>query len=299
MYKSFVAAALAFAISPVFAIPPESFGFPSAPNDTALTVVYNTIGNLTTISEAMLLGPNGTALTHIFARRRANRPSVPAMEPTIAVNTARYRSLSSYNGSYLVLMVDPDASTPQNPSERFILHWMAPNMTASTRTAGPNIPGQVLTNSTPAHVPYARPMPPPTSDPHRYIQYAFQQPDNFTVPTAFSGFSAMNRTSFNLTEFISAAGLSDPAAAMFYFCSNKTGVPGDFEAMAGGTYPGGNGAAVTAGPGPAATTTGAATSGGASSTASAAAGNAAAPVEPATWVLSLLAAVGAFAFYAL
>ena len=65
MYTSIVASALALAISPVLAIPPESFGFPSAPNDTQLTVVYNTDGNLTPINEAMLLGPDGQHLNHI------------------------------------------------------------------------------------------------------------------------------------------------------------------------------------------------------------------------------------------
>ena len=140
-------------------------------------------------------------------------------------------------------MVDPDASTPQQPTRRFILHWMGGNFTADPSTG-------VFSNSTPAVVDYARPMPPPTSDPHRYILYAFQQPAAFAVPEAFSGFSAQNRTNFNLTSFISAAMLMDPAAANYYFVQNKTGTPPDFTASAGGEYPGGNGMAVTQGPGP-------------------------------------------------
>lgn len=41
------------------AIPPESFGFPSAPNDTALTVTYNNNGNATEVAEGILFGAGG------------------------------------------------------------------------------------------------------------------------------------------------------------------------------------------------------------------------------------------------
>lgn len=153
------------------------------------------------------------------------------------------------------MMVDPDASTPQNPTERFILHWLQPNMMPSNSTSM-NFPGKPLMNTSAAAVPYARPMPPPTSDAHRYILYAFEQPSNFTVPAAFSGYSAMNRTRFNLTEFISAANLGSPAAANYFFCSNKTNVPQDFIALPGGAYAGGNGGAITDGPSGPATSTG-------------------------------------------
>lgn len=183
------------------------------------------------------------------------------MMPTVAINTAQYMSLASYNGSYVVMMVDPDARTPQDPNLRFILHWLQPNFMLSRNTTSMNYPGTPLMNTTAAVVPYARPMPPPTSDAHRYILYAFQQPANFMVPSAFSGYSAMNRTNFNLTEFISAANLGTPAAANYFFCNNMTDVPQNFIALPGGTYPGGNGGAITDGPsGPATSTGGAATS---------------------------------------
>ena len=46
-------------LSPVFAIPPESFGFPSAPNDTALSITYQNGNQQVVISEAELLGIDG------------------------------------------------------------------------------------------------------------------------------------------------------------------------------------------------------------------------------------------------
>lgn len=178
-----------------------------------------------------------------------NTPPVPAQAPTVSVNSNMYRSIADYHGSYFLLMVDPDAMMPQNPTARFYLHWAQPNLTANDQG--------VLTNSSPAFVPYARPQPPPSSDPHRYILYAFQQPQNLTsIPPAFAGYSDMNRTSFNVTEFISAANLGQPAAANYFFVENKTGVPPEFTASAGGQYPGGNGAAVTDGPGPMPSATG-------------------------------------------
>ena len=178
------------------------------------------------------------------------------------LDRAMYSSVASYSGQYMVLMVDPDASTPQNPSSRFILHWAQPSAILD--------PSGMIQNTTAPLVPYARPMPPPTSDPHRYIFYALQQPADFSLPPQYSGLNAQNRTRFNLTEFVSAANLGQPAAANYFFCQNKTGTPPDFYAPAGGQFPGGNGGAITAGPGPVITPT--PSSGGAPSATSPAAG---------------------------
>lgn len=43
---------------------------------------------------------------------------------------------------------------------------------------------------------------------------------------------------------MSAAGLSRPAAAEYFYVNRQTQVPGDFVAVAGGEYPGGNGGAI-------------------------------------------------------
>lgn len=52
-------ATLLLATAPALAIPPEDFGFPSAPNDTALTITYNNNGSSTTVTEAELFGYGG------------------------------------------------------------------------------------------------------------------------------------------------------------------------------------------------------------------------------------------------
>lgn len=165
-------------------------------------------------------------------------------------------------------MVDPDASTPENPTRRFILHWLAPNTTQ--RDITDNTPQRGLRSLTPPSgasvadlVPYNPPTPGNTSSAHRYILYAFAQPANFALPAAFANFSGgANRANFNVTGFMAAAGLSRPMAAEYFYVNRQSNVPGNFIALAGGSYPGGNGGAIfenspnAAGNGTGGTTTG-------------------------------------------
>lgn len=231
-------AVIVYAPARVQAIPPPIFGFPDSDNHTELGVTYSFNGNTTTVQEAMLFGGN-----------------VTQAQPQLSVNPALYQSVAAYTGPYLVLMVDPDASTPEDPSRRFILHWLAPNVTqqttTTTTTSGNNSNssngGAVRTLVPPStdFVSYRPPTPPETSSAHRYILYAFAQPANFAMPAAYSSLAGgNNRTNFNLTTFISAAGLGRPAAAEYFYVSRQTQVPGTFVARAGATYPGGNGGAI-------------------------------------------------------
>ncbi|EME39987.1 hypothetical protein DOTSEDRAFT_47469 [Dothistroma septosporum NZE10] len=225
---------LALAIAPAVAIPPPSFGFPEAPNDTALTVRFQDGAQTTLVQEAALYGIN-----------------VTANEPSLSLNTGEYRSLADYNGSYTIIMVDPDASYPENPTSRFILHWLQPNTSRANASSSmgetTSTTSVSLTNVTAPRVPFRRPSPPTNSSAHRYIIYAFQQPMNFTIPSQWSGLSDGNRTRFNLTNFIRDTNLGTPAAANYFYVSNQTNVPANFTASPGGQYPGGDGSAVTSG----------------------------------------------------
>jgi phosphatidylethanolamine-binding protein len=148
-------------------------------------------------------------------------------------------------------MADPDARYPENPTLRWILHWLQTDLA----TAPQGEDGTTrLVNSTAAIAPYRGPAPPTNSSAHRYILYAFRQPDNFVIPAAFQGFNSTNRTMFPLEDFLDQSNLGQtPAAAMYYYASNNTGVPATFSAAAGATYPGGNGQMITEGPGPSVT----------------------------------------------
>ncbi|ORY67021.1 phosphatidylethanolamine-binding protein, partial [Pseudomassariella vexata] len=208
------------------AIPPPEFGFVDSGNHTELSLAYTHNGNTTVVQEGQLFGAK-----------------ITSTKPTLALEPAKYQSVADYKGQYLILMVDPDAPTPSNPTRRFFLHWLATSMTQNTTASSPQT-GRALINSTPAQVPYRGPAPPSTSSAHRYILYAFAQPENFAIPDAYSGFSNENRSDFNLDNFIKDAGLARPAAGEFYYVSSQQSVPGDFVALAGGEFPGGNGDAV-------------------------------------------------------
>lgn len=148
-------------------------------------------------------------------------------------------------------MVDPDARYPENPTSRFILHWLQTDVTPGPVGADGN---SQLINTTVPRVAYRGPGPPTNSSAHRYILYAFYQHENFTFPSTFESFNSTNRANFNLTAFLDESNLGQvPAAAQYYYASNQTGIPQDFSAAAGGTYPGGNGEMITQGPGPSVT----------------------------------------------
>lgn len=173
---------------------------------------------------------------------------VPAQPPTFAVNES-YSSLDyEYTGQYLLFMVDPDASYPENPLNRWILHYWQEGLTKSTSQVNDtSIGGTLLVNSTAARAEFRRPGPPTNSSAHRYILYLFEQPSNFQVPEAYSGYSSTNRTRFPFEQFIDAANLDAPVAANYFYCSNETAVPNTFVAAPGQEYPGGNGAMITQG----------------------------------------------------
>ena len=140
----------------------------------------------------------------------SNNHSVPASAPSVAATSA-------LSGTYLLTIVDPDAPTPQNPNRSEIIHLLQPSV--SFAQTGPF----AAMFSAPAIVPYARPMPPPVSDAHRYVALLFAQPANFTLP---AGFNATNRMNFNLTNFAAQARLGTPIAANYFLVSNMTGTAG-------------------------------------------------------------------------
>ncbi|TKA77313.1 hypothetical protein B0A49_03282 [Cryomyces minteri] len=148
--------------------------------------------------------------------------NVPATQPQLGLQQA---PVNYQQSTWFLTMVDPDAPTPQNATSAQILHWLQPNVKLSAGSGAGAFP-YVLANQSAPIAPYARPMPPPTSDAHRYIIYLWQQPNaTFTVPAAYSGYSATNRTRFNLTDFAARAGLVGPVAATYWLTANNTNGP--------------------------------------------------------------------------
>lgn len=160
-----------------------------------------------------------------------------------------YSSLDyEYTGEYIVFMLDPDASYPQNPTNRFIIHYWQEGLTKSTSEVNDTTSGGTrLVNTTAAVAEFRRPAPPTNSSAHRYILWLFEQPSGFQVPEQYSGYSSMNRTRFPFQQFLSDTNLGDPVAANYFYCSNETVVPNNFVGAPGSEYPGGNGAMITQG----------------------------------------------------
>ncbi|KAK7706046.1 hypothetical protein SLS57_009827 [Botryosphaeria dothidea] len=143
-------------------------------------------------------------------------------------------STFSSNGTqpptFIVLMVDPDAPSPQDNSRGEILHWLQPGVRLSRSiepTTGPNGTQLAMLSasdtSTEAIVPYNGPQP-PSVGPHRYIIMLFRQTvDDFELPDAFESYAGgENRTLFNATEFVQAADLDAPIAATYFLVGNGT-----------------------------------------------------------------------------
>jgi phosphatidylethanolamine-binding protein len=101
------------------------------------------------------------------------------------------------------------------------LHWFQPDLTL--------VPSLVLTpgsSNMSTGAPYIGPAPPPGS-PHRYTLLLFSQPAEFAVPDAFSDINPptdlLARIGFNITEFITAAGLDAPLAGSYFRVVNASG----------------------------------------------------------------------------
>ncbi|POS76321.1 hypothetical protein DHEL01_v205295 [Diaporthe helianthi] len=235
--------ALILAAAPALAIPPPIFGLPVSDYDAELSVAYTLEGNTTVVQAGTLLGAN-----------------ITQTQPVIALDPTRYPSVAAYTGQYVVVMVDPDSTSPDNPINRFILHWLAPNMTqgsagaacastpsGSQAAAAAGLGLVQLSNATENFTPYRPPGPAFNSSAHRYILYAFRQPDDFAIPAEFDTYAGgVNRAHFDLPTFIELAGLGNPAAAEYMYVSRQPAVPGDFVALPGGQFPGGNGNAIFA-----------------------------------------------------
>ncbi|KAJ8131476.1 hypothetical protein O1611_g2148 [Lasiodiplodia mahajangana] len=77
-------------------------------------------------------------------------------------------------------------------------------------------------STTPAAVPNPSPAPPAENPPHphRYTNLLWEQPANWQIPSAANTMLQNQKLGFNVANFITAAGLSNPIAANYF---NVTG----------------------------------------------------------------------------
>ncbi|XP_031480344.1 protein FLOWERING LOCUS T-like isoform X1 [Nymphaea colorata] len=129
------------------------------------------------------------------------RPSVVVNQPRVAIGGDDLRVF------YTLIMVDPDAPSPSDPTLREYLHWMVTDIPATTGTAF----GQEI-------VCYEQPR--PTVGIHRFIFVLFQQLGRQTV------FAPCWRQNFRTRAFAEQYNLGLPVAAVYFNCQRESGCGG-------------------------------------------------------------------------
>ncbi|XP_073126943.1 protein MOTHER of FT and TFL1-like [Henckelia pumila] len=124
------------------------------------------------------------------------KPSMGAERPTVHIN-------GSSDNYYSLVMVDPDAPNPSEPTFREWLHWLVTD-----------IPGGSDASEGKEVMPYMGPQPPVGT--HRYVFAAFQQHGQMEAAAA----KPAERPHFSTRQFSVENELGLPAAAL-YFNSSK------------------------------------------------------------------------------
>ncbi|TRM70371.1 phosphatidylethanolamine-binding protein [Schizophyllum amplum] len=157
-----------------------------------------------------------------FTNPELDYPTV-IIEPGVLLthNQTKYMpqfSISNFTESdaeqtYVIIQIDPDAPTPQDPWASQIRHYMGTNYTADVEVES----DLLLKNISVPIGDWVRPNPPAGSDPHRYIVLLYPQPENFTAESVAPFYnSSSSILNFNLTEFTEATGLGMPVAGTYF-----------------------------------------------------------------------------------
>ncbi|XP_010915452.1 protein VERNALIZATION 3-like [Elaeis guineensis] len=129
------------------------------------------------------------------------KPSAVVNKPRVDVGGDELRVF------YTLIMVDPDAPNPSNPTSREHLHWMVTDIPGTTdATFGREIVG------------YESPS--PVSGIHRMVFALFQQLGRESV------FAPEMRPNFNTRSFAREHYLGPPVAAVYFNCQRESGSGG-------------------------------------------------------------------------
>ena len=132
------------------------------------------------------------------------RPSQVAREPTVQITGSRGRNETSL---YTLVMVDPDAPSPSNPSKREYLHWLVMDIPE----------GGDVSHGTEV-VAYESPQ--PKAGIHRLAFIVFRQ----TVRQVI--YAPGWRPNFNTRDFAACYCLGAPVAAAYFNCQREGGCGG-------------------------------------------------------------------------
>lgn len=141
-------------------------------------------------------------LSVIYTSRQVNngcelKPSAVAISPRVAVGGQDLRTF------YTLVMTDPDAPSPSDPTLREYLHWIVTDIPATTAASF----GREL-------VAYESPR--PTIGIHRFVFVLFKQMGRQTV------YPPVARQNFNTRSFADLNGLGLPVAAVYFNAQKET-----------------------------------------------------------------------------
>ncbi|XP_008780096.1 protein HEADING DATE 3A-like [Phoenix dactylifera] len=129
------------------------------------------------------------------------KPSAVVNRPSVDVGGDDLRTF------YTLVMVDPDAPNPSNPTLREYLHWMVTDIPGSTDT---NFGRELTTYESPG----------PAFGIHRMVFALFHQLGRETV------FATPTRNNFNTRDFAQENHLGLPVAAAYFNCQREGGCGG-------------------------------------------------------------------------
>ncbi|XP_059316170.1 protein RICE FLOWERING LOCUS T 1-like [Lycium ferocissimum] len=111
---------------------------------------------------------------------------------------------------YTLVMVDPDAPNPSNPTLREYLHWLVTDIPGTT---GVNFGNEVVCYESPR----------PSMGIHRYIFVLFRQlcREAISAPDIID-----SRHNFNTRDFARFHNLGMPVAAVYFNCNRESGTGG-------------------------------------------------------------------------
>lgn len=137
----------------------------------------------------------------------------------------------------MVLLVDEDV--PRNDTRVQLLHWLQPNLVSQNGSLNLTVDVTATGASPAVGAPYLPPTPPGGSGAHRYTFLLYEQPDMWMFPTNYSQLNPPSdssaRSPFNVSDFVTAAGLGQVIGANFLRVLNGTAQETSSVASATGT----------------------------------------------------------------
>uniref|UniRef100_A0A7N0RAW2 Flowering locus T n=1 Tax=Kalanchoe fedtschenkoi TaxID=63787 RepID=A0A7N0RAW2_KALFE len=129
------------------------------------------------------------------------KPSQVVVQPRVDIGGDDFRTF------YTLVMVDPDAPSPSDPSLREYLHWLVTDIPATT---GAGFGQEVVCYESPR----------PTAGIHRFVFVLYRQLGRQTV------YAPRWRQNFRARDFAELYNLGSPVAALYFNCQRESGSGG-------------------------------------------------------------------------